>query len=268
MIRLKTAEEIEKMRVACQAVARILAEARPIVVAGASAFDVELLAERVLREMKCQPAFKGYGGYPYITTVSVNQEVIHGFPLKSKVFKKGDIVSIDVGAVYDGFYGDGAYTFIVGKTNEVGELLVRTTREALELAISIAKPGQRLGDVSYAVQSYVESRGFGVVRDFVGHGIGRMLHEDPQVPNYGKPGTGVPLKPGMTLAIEPMVTEGSWRVQVLNDGWTVVTVDGSRAAHFEHTIAITENGCEVLTENPFLYEHTTSVSPSGKFLER
>lgn len=247
MIRLKTPEEIEKMKVACHAVAVVLQESRKLVVEGASAFDIELLAEKTLRELKCRPAFKGYGGYPYITTVSVNHEVIHGFPLKSKVFKKGDIVSVDVGAVYDGYYGDGASTFIVGRIDEKGELLVKATLEALQRAISVLRPGMRLGDVSYTIQSTVERYGFGVVRDFVGHGIGRMLHEDPQVPNYGKPGTGVELKPGMTLAIEPMVTEGSWHVEILSDGWTVVTKDRSRAAHFEHTIAVTEQGCEVLT---------------------
>ncbi|ODN30349.1 type I methionyl aminopeptidase [Fervidobacterium thailandense] len=248
MIRLKTKEEIEKMKVAGQAVATVLIEVTKLIKPGATAFDVELLAEKILRELKCKPAFKGYGGYPYITTVSVNEEVIHGFPLKKKVFKEGDIVSVDVGAVYEGYYGDGAYTYVVGETDEKGWLLVNTTREALENVVRIIKPGIRLGDVSSYIQKYVESRGFGVVRDFVGHGIGRALHEDPQVPNYGKPGTGITLKPGMTLAIEPMVTEGSWHVEVLDDGWTVVTVDGSRAAHFEHTIVVTDEGCEVLTK--------------------
>uniref|UniRef100_A0A7C4CEI4 Methionine aminopeptidase n=1 Tax=Fervidobacterium thailandense TaxID=1008305 RepID=A0A7C4CEI4_9BACT len=248
MIRLKTKEEIEKMRIASQAVATVLLEVSNLIKPGATAFDVELLAERILRELKCKPAFKGYGGYPYITTVSVNNEVIHGFPLKRKVFKEGDIVSVDVGAVYEGYYGDGAWTYIVEKTDDKGQLLVTTTRQALENVISIIKPGIKLGDVSSYIQSYIELRGFGVVRDFVGHGIGKALHEDPQVPNYGKPGTGITLKPGMTLAIEPMVTEGSWHVEILEDGWTVVTVDGSRAAHFEHTIVVTEEGCEVLTK--------------------
>lgn len=247
MIRLKTKEEIEKMRIAGRAVGTILKEAKKLVVEGATAHDIEVLADKILKEMKCKPAFKGYGGYPYITTVSVNEEVIHGFPLKKKVFKKGDIVSIDVGAIYDGMYGDGAVTYIVDRTDENGEKLVNVTYESLMEAIKIIKPGIKLGDVSHTVQSYVESHGFGVVRDFVGHGVGKALHEDPQVPNYGKPGTGVTLKAGMTLAIEPMVTEGGWHVVILEDGWTVVTVDGKRSAHFEHTVLVTEDGYEILT---------------------
>lgn len=247
MIRVKTKHEIEKMRIAGRAVAAVLEQARRLVVEGATAYDIEIMAEKVIKEYRCKPAFKGYGGYPYITTVSVNEEVIHGFPLKSKVFKKGDIVSVDVGAIYEGYYGDGAATFIVGTTDEIGQKLVEVTKESLMRAIEVVKPGIRLGDVSYTIQSYVESNGFNVVRDFVGHGIGKQLHEDPQVPNYGKPGTGVILKAGMTLAIEPMVTEGGWHVVVLEDGWTVVTVDGKRSAHFEHSIVVTESGCEVLT---------------------
>uniref|UniRef100_A0A7V4NDE7 Methionine aminopeptidase n=1 Tax=Fervidobacterium pennivorans TaxID=93466 RepID=A0A7V4NDE7_FERPE len=247
MIRIKTKQEIEKMRIAGRAVAAVLEEAKKVVVEGATAHDIEIIAEKVIKEHRCKPAFKGYGGYPYVTTVSVNEEVIHGFPLKSKVFKKGDIVSVDVGAIYEGYYGDGAATFIVGSTDETGQKLVEVTKQSLMRAIELIRPGVRLGDVSYEIQSYVESHGFNVVRDFVGHGVGKQLHEDPQVPNYGKPGTGLVLKAGMTLAIEPMVTEGGWHVVVLEDGWTVVTVDGKRAAHFEHTIVITENGCEVLT---------------------
>ncbi|KAF2962291.1 type I methionyl aminopeptidase [Fervidobacterium sp. 2310opik-2] len=247
MIRLKTREEIEKMKIAGRAVGTILMESKKLVVEGATAHDIEILAEKILKELKCKPAFKGYGGYPYITTVSVNDEVIHGFPLKKKVFKKGDIVSIDVGAIYDGYYGDGAISYIVGQTDEVGEKLVKVTQESLFEAIKIIRPGIKLGDVSFTVQNYVESHGFGVVRDFVGHGVGKSLHEDPQVPNYGKPGTGITLKAGMTIAIEPMVTEGGWHVVILDDGWTVVTRDGKRAAHFEHTIAVTEDGYEILT---------------------
>ncbi|AMW33017.1 type I methionyl aminopeptidase [Fervidobacterium islandicum] len=247
MIRVKTKHEIEKMRIAGRAVAAVLEQAKRLAVEGATAYDIEIMAEKVIKEHRCKPAFKGYGGYPYITTVSVNEEVIHGFPLKSKVFKKGDIVSVDVGAIYEGYYGDGAATFIVGTTDEIGQKLVEVTKESLMRAIEVVKPGIRLGDVSYTIQSYVESNGFNVVRDFVGHGIGKQLHEDPQVPNYGKPGTGVILKAGMTLAIEPMVTEGGWHVVVLEDGWTVVTVDGKRSAHFEHSIVVTESGCEVLT---------------------
>ncbi|MEJ5257121.1 MAG: type I methionyl aminopeptidase [Fervidobacterium sp.] len=247
MIRIKTKDEIEKMKIAGRAVAEILKRAKDYVVKGSTAFDIELMAEKTLKEMNCKPAFKGYGGYPYITTVSVNNEVIHGFPLKSKIFKDGDIVSIDVGAVYEGYYGDGAVTYVVGETDERGKELVKVTYESLLEAIKTVKAGVRLGDVSYAVQNYVEKHGFGVVRDFVGHGVGKALHEDPQVPNYGKPGTGIVLKAGMTIAIEPMVTEGGWHVVILDDGWTVVTVDGKRSAHFEHTVLVTDDGCEILT---------------------
>jgi len=247
MIRIKSDLEIQKMRVAGRVVAKVLNEVKDLVIEGATAYDVELLAERIIKEENCKPAFKGYGGYPYVTTVSVNDEVIHGFPLKTKVFKKGDIVSIDVGAIYEGYYGDGAATYIVGQSDESGQKLVEVTYQSLMEAIKILRAGVKLGDVSYAVQSYVEQHGFNVVRDFVGHGVGRALHEDPQVPNYGKPGTGITLRAGMTIAIEPMVTEGGWHVVILEDGWTVVTADKKRAAHFEHTVLITDDGYEILT---------------------
>ena len=249
LVYIKSPREIEKIRIAARAVGVILDEAKKVAVEGATAWDLEMLADKILKELKCEPAFKGYNGYPYITTVSVNDEVIHGFPLKSKVFKKGDIVSLDVGAIYDGYYGDGAYTYIIGETDEIGKKLVEVTKRALEeVAIGTVRAGIRLGDVSYAIQKFVEDNGFGVIRDFVGHGVGRKLHEDPQIPNYGRKGTGIILKPGMTFAIEPMVTEGGWHVEILKDGWTVVTKDGKRAAHFEHTLVVTENGCEVLTQ--------------------
>jgi methionyl aminopeptidase len=247
MIRIKSDLEIQKMRVAGRVVAKVLNEVKDLVIEGATAYDVELLAERIIKEENCKPAFKGYGGYPYVTTVSVNDEVIHGFPLKTKVFKKGDIVSIDVGAIYEGYYGDGAATYIVGQSDESGQKLVEVTYQSLMEAIKILRAGVKLGDVSYAVQSYVERHGFNVVRDFVGHGVGRALHEDPQVPNYGKQGTGITLRAGMTIAIEPMVTEGGWHVVILEDGWTVVTADKKRAAHFEHTVLITDDGYEILT---------------------
>ncbi|QTA38703.1 type I methionyl aminopeptidase [Thermosipho ferrireducens] len=248
MIFLKSKDQIEKMKVACQAVAAILEEAEKYVVEGASAWDLEIVADKILKEYRCKPAFKGYSGYPYITTVSVNDEVIHGFPLKKKVFKNGDIVSLDVGAIYDGYYGDGAFTYVVGgTTDQIGMKLVEVTKKSLERVISRIRGGIRLGDISHEIQSFVESNGFNVVRDFVGHGVGSKLHEDPQIPNYGKKGTGPIIKPGMTFAIEPMVTEGGWHVVILDDGWTVVTRDGKRAAHFEHTVLVTEDGAEVLT---------------------
>ena len=247
MIRIKTEEEIDRMKIAGRAVAIFLKEAEKLVVPGASAWEIELLAEKVFKELKVKPAFKGYSGYEYITCVSVNEEVVHGIPRRDKVFKKGDIVSIDVGAVYKGFFGDGAMTYIVGETDESGKRLVEVTRKALEKAIEKIRAGVKLGDISYAIQSFVESSGFNVIRDYVGHGIGTALHEEPQVPNYGKPGAGVRLLTGMTLAIEPMVVEGDWRIKILEDGWTAVTVDGSRCAHFEHTIVIRETGAEILT---------------------
>ncbi|MDK2886797.1 MAG: methionyl aminopeptidase [Thermosipho sp. (in: thermotogales)] len=247
MVYIKAPQEIEKIKIASKAVATILDEGKKLAVEGATAWDFEVMAEKILKELKCKPAFKDYNGYPYITTVSINDEVIHGFPLKSKALKKGDIVSLDVGAIYDGYYGDGAYTYIVGETDETGKKLVEVTKKALEIAIKNVKEGIRLGDISYAIQKFVEDNGFGVVRDFVGHGVGKKLHEDPQIPNYGKKGTGIILKAGMTLAIEPMVTEGGWHVKILDDGWTVVTVDGKRAAHFEHTVLVKKDGAEVLT---------------------
>ncbi len=248
MIRIKTEEEIDRMKIAGRAVAIFLKEAEKLVVPGASAWEIELLAEKVFKELKVKPAFKGYSGYEYITCVSVNEEVVHGIPRRDKVFKKGDIVSIDVGAVYKGFFGDGAMTYIVGETDEPGKKLVEVTRKALEKAIEKARAGVKLGDISYAIQSFVEGNGFNVIRDYVGHGIGTALHEEPQVPNYGKPGAGVTLITGMALAIEPMVVEGDWRIKILEDGWTAVTVDGSRCAHFEHTIVIRETGAEILTK--------------------
>ena len=248
MIRVKTEEEIDRMKIAGRAVAIFLKEAKKLVVPGASAWEIELLAEKVFKELRVAPAFKGYNGYEYITCVSVNEEVVHGIPRKDKVFRKGDIVSIDVGAVYKGFFGDGAMTYIVGETDESGKRLVEVTRKALEKAIEKIRAGVKLGDISYTIQSFVESSGFNVIRDYVGHGIGTALHEEPQVPNYGKPGAGVRLLTGMTLAIEPMVVEGDWRIKILEDGWTAVTVDGSRCAHFEHTIVIRETGAEILTK--------------------
>ncbi|MCD6551076.1 type I methionyl aminopeptidase [Thermotoga sp.] len=248
MIRIKTPSEIKKMRRAGEAVAVALRKARKAVLPGKSAWDVERIVLEVFKKYGVKPAFKGYNGYKYATCVSVNEEVVHGLPLKEKVFREGDIVSIDVGAVYQGLYGDAAVTYIAGETDKKGEELVRITREALERAIRIIKPGIRLGDVSYCIQEFVESAGFNVIRDYVGHGVGRELHEDPQIPNYGTPGTGIVLRKGMTLAIEPMVSEGDWRVIVKDDGWTAVTVDGSRCAHFEHTVLIAESGVEILTK--------------------
>jgi len=248
MIRVKSKEDIEKMRVAGRAVAAALKEVQKVIRAGVSAWEVEKVVLEVFRFYKVKAAFKGYNGYKYATCVSVNEEVVHGLPRKDKIFKEGDIVSVDTGAVYDGLYCDAAVTFIVGETDEKGRKLVEVTKTALEEAIKFIKPGIRVGDLSHFIQTFVENNGFNVIRDYVGHGIGVELHEEPQIPNYGLPKTGMILKPGMTIAVEPMVSEGRWETKVLNDGWTAVTIDGSRCAHFEHTLLITEDGVEILTK--------------------
>jgi len=234
------------MRVACSIVAEVLEGLRSLICPGVTTFELDKFAsdEALKRNAKC--AFRDYHNYPSSLCCSPNNQVVHGLPNKNQL-KSGDILSLDFGVVYDGFYGDAAITVPVGVVSDTAKKLIATTERSLYAAIEMAVPGNRLGDISYAVQSFVESRGFSVVRDFVGHGIGRSLHEDPQIPNYGFPGKGVKLKPGMVLAIEPMINEKSHEVEVLNDNWTVVTCDGGLSAHFEHTVAITENGPEILT---------------------
>lgn len=246
MIILKSRREIDRMRVACRIVAEILEELRLIVCVGSTTYDLEQFAssEAVKRNSKC--AFRGYHKYPSSLCCSLNDQVVHGLPNKDPL-KSGDILSLDFGVVYDDFYGDAAITIPVGDASAAAKQLILTTEESLYAAIEMAVPGNRLGDISSAVQVYVESRGYSVVRDFVGHGIGRSLHEDPQIPNYGFSGKGIKLKPGMVLAIEPMINEKSYEVKVLDDNWTVVTCDGGLSAHFEHTVAITEDGPEILT---------------------
>lgn len=247
VIILKSRREIDRMRVACGIVAEILEGLRVLVVPGVTTYDLEQYAsvEAAKRNSKC--AFRGYHKYPSCLCCSPNNQVVHGLPSKDPL-KSGDILSLDFGVVYDDFYGDAAITVPVGSVSDVAQKLISVTEESLYAAINMAVPGNRLGDVSSAVQEYVQSRGYSVVRDFVGHGIGRSLHEDPQIPNYGLPGKGVKLKPGMVLAIEPMINEKSYEVEVLSDNWTVVTCDGGLSAHFEHTVAITENGPEILTQ--------------------
>jgi methionyl aminopeptidase len=246
VIILKSRQEIDRMRVACCIVAEVLEGLRSLVCPGATTFDLEQFAssEALMRNAKC--AFRGYHRYPSSLCCSPNNQVVHGLPNKNPL-KSGDILSLDFGVVYDGFYGDAAITVPVGIVSDVARKLISATENSLYAAIEMATPGNRLGDISFAVQSYVESRGYSVVRDFVGHGIGRNLHEDPQIPNYGFSGKGVKLKPGMVLAIEPMINEKSHEVKVLDDNWTVVTCDGGLSAHFEHTVAITDNGPEILT---------------------
>jgi methionyl aminopeptidase len=248
MIVLKSPREIELMREAGRIVALTLAVLAEKAKEGVSTAQLEEWAEEVIRKNKAIPSFKGYRGYPASICVSVNEEVVHGIPSPKRILKEGDVVSIDVGAIYRGYHGDAAITIGIGRITEEAEKLIEVTKGALEAAISAAKAGNRLGDISWAIQSYAEKHGFNVVREYTGHGIGRYMHEEPQVPNVGTPGKGVLLKPGMTLALEPMVVAGSWEVEVLPDGWTVVTKDKSLAAHFEHTIAITDGDAEILTK--------------------
>ena len=234
-----------------RAAGRILAEVKDrlkaIVRPGISTQDIDTDVEAFILSRGAQSAFKGYRGYPATVCTSVNEEVVHGIPSPKRKLREGDIIGLDLGCIVDGYYADCAVTLPVGRVSARAQELMDVTRESLGKAIVQCRLGNRLGDISHAVQSHCESHGFGVVRAFVGHGIGRELHEEPQVPNFGDPGRGTVLKAGMVLAIEPMVTMGSWEVRVLEDRWTAVTVDGSLAAHFEDTIAITQNGPEVLT---------------------
>ena len=246
MISLKSAEELEKMRRAGRVVGLVLEEMKKKAVPGVTTGELDKAAETIIRDHKAVPTFLGYQGFPASICASVNEQVVHGIPGK-RVLKEGDIIGIDVGATLDGFVGDAARTFAIGRVSAEDEKLMKVTREALEKGIAQAVDGNFAGDIGHAVQQHVEAAGYSVVRDFVGHGVGRKLHEQPQIPNYGEPGKGAKLRNGMTIAIEPMVDVGTWEVRVLGDNWTVVTKDGSRSAHFENSIAITENGPEILT---------------------
>jgi len=246
MIILKSKEEIELLRKSNQIVVHILKALRKIIKPGITTLELDSYAEEQIRKKGAIPAFKGYRGFPASLCVSVNEQLVHGIP-DSRRLKEGDIVSLDLGVVRSGFYGDAAITVPVGKISQEATRLLDVTQNALYKGIEQAKAGGRLHDISHAIQSWVEGNGFSVVRDFVGHGIGRNLHEEPQIPNFGLSNRGVQLKAGMVLALEPMVNVGTWRVKVQPDGWTVVTVDGSLCAHFEHTIAITEDGPDILT---------------------
>ena len=247
MILLKSSREIEHMRAAGRILVEVKARLKALVRPGASTKDIDEDIEAFIVGKGAAPAFKGYRGYPATVCASINDEVVHGIPSAKRKLKDGDIIGLDLGCIVEGYYGDCAITLPVGPVPERVQELLDVTRESLDKAIVQCRAGSRIGDISYAVQAHCESHGFGVVRAFVGHGIGRALHEEPQVPNFGEAGRGPVLKAGMVLAIEPMVTMGSWEVRVLEDGWTAVTVDGSLAAHFEDTIAITANGPEVLT---------------------
>lgn len=246
MIILKSPQEIERMKTPCRIVAEILELLKSEVKPGITTLALNEFAERHASKRGAKPAFKGYNGYPYSLCCSLNEQVVHGMP-NSRELCEGDILSLDFGVVRDGFYGDAALTLPVGQVSEAAQRLIRVTEESLYAAIDAAQLTNRLSDISHAVQSYVEVRGYSVVRDFVGHGIGKSLHESPQIPNFGSPGRGVKLKPGLVLAIEPMINEKGPDVKVLGDGWTAVTCDGGLSAHFEHTVAITEHGPEILT---------------------
>jgi len=247
MIICKSPVEIEKLRSSGRMVREVLEEMRGRVQPGVTTLDLERFVEKRLRQLGVAPAFKGYRGYPCCLCASVNEEIVHGIPSGRRVLKAGDIISLDLGIILEGYYGDSALTVPVGDISEPLQRLLRVTEESLELAIQKAGAGNRLGDISAAVQQYAERNGFSVVREFVGHGIGREMHEEPQIPNFGKPGHGPVLKPGMVLAIEPMVLEGHNAVRVLDDQWTSVTADGGYSAHFEHMVAVTSNGPDVLT---------------------
>jgi len=246
-VELKNKDEIALMRDAGRIVSEILDALQTAVAPGITTWDLDGIAEDLIFRKGAKPAFKGYLGFPCCLCASVNQEVIHGIPSKKKKLAEGDLIKLDFGVVYKGFYGDSARTVPVGRISDEAQRLIEATRESLHQGIAAVQVGNRIGDIGYAVQTLVEKRGFSVVRDFVGHGIGKKLHEQPQVPNFGEPGTGMKLRSGLVLAIEPMVNAGTHQVEVLDDEWTAVTLDGRLSAHFEHTVLVSEDGPEILT---------------------
>jgi methionyl aminopeptidase len=248
VINLKTPEQVERLRRANRHVAEILATLREVAAVGMSTLDLDRMAQDLCKQRKVRPAFLGLYGFPKSLCISLNEEVVHGIPSARRLLREGDLVSIDFGVVYEGMYGDAALSFGIGPMSELAERLMRTTEESLYLAIAQARPGNRIGDISAAVQRHAEAAGFSVIRDLVGHGVGAAPHEGPQVPNFGNPGQGVRLRAGMALALEPMVAAGNWAIDILDDGWTAVTADGSLAAHFEHSIFIAEDGPEILSQ--------------------
>ncbi len=249
-IALKSRDDLARIREACLVVHDVLQELRAAAVPGITTGELDALAEASCRRRGAEPAFLGYHGYPASVCISVNDEVVHGIPSPHRALAEGDIVGLDFGVVLNGFYGDSAITVPVGAVTEEARRLIEVTEGALAQAVATARPDQKVGDIGAAVQAFVEARGFSVVRDFVWHGIGRRLHEPPQIPNFGTPGTGARLRPGMVLALEPMVNAGGFRVETLEDGWTAVTQDGRLSAHFEHTVAVTEHGPEILSLPP------------------
>lgn len=267
MIVCKSPDEIAKMRAASRIVSDVLEQLRAAVEPGITTRELDELAEREIRSAGAVPAFKGYRGFPATLCVSVNEEVIHGIPSRRKL-QEGDIVSLDMGVKLDGFFGDSAITVPVGRVSKEATALLETTHAALWRAIDRVRVGARISDLGHAVQTLVESQGFSVVREFVGHGIGSSLHEEPQIPNYGQPGRGPRLAPGMVLAVEPMVNMGSPDVKVLPDGWTAVTRDGRLSAHFEHTVAVTAEGPLVLTLGVDYAERSVGVTPAAEVSRR
>ena len=247
MVILKTSREIAKMRQAGRISRRALQAAGKAVEPGVSTYEIDCIVREYIEKQGAAPSFLGYGGFPASACISVNNVVIHGIPSKSEILKQGDIVSIDVGAYFEGYHGDNAWTFPCGDISKEAQRLIDTTRESLFEGIKQAVSGNRIGDIGHAVQEYAEARSYSVVRKFVGHGVGAKLHEDPSVPNYGMSGKGIRLLPGMTIAIEPMINQGTFKVRILDDGWTTVTADGKLSAHFEHTVAITSDGTVILT---------------------
>lgn len=247
MVVIRSAAEIEKIKKASQVVASALSKIKEFVQPGVSTLELDRIAEKTIREAGALPAFKGYMGYKATLCTSINEEVVHGIPSAKRVLKEGDIIGVDCGAIVDGYYGDSAFTFPVGKVSDNATKLLQVGYESLFKGIEQMTSQKRLFDIGAAIQNYAEAYGYGIVRDYVGHGIGTKLHEDPQVPNYGKADTGFRLKAGMVFAIEPMLNEGTEEVETLADGWTVVTKDRKLSVHFEHTIVITENGPEILS---------------------
>jgi methionyl aminopeptidase len=247
MVVIKSPEEIEKIRRAGRIVAKVLLQIKDSIKPGVTTLQLDQLAERWIREEGALPAFKGYLGYKATLCTSINEEVVHGIPSARRVLKEGDIIGIDCGAIWEGYYGDAAFSFPVGKVSETATRLLQVTEESLRRGISQMTCDKRLFDIGAAIQSYVEPQGFSIVREYVGHGVGTKLHEEPQVPNYGQANTGFKLRPGMVFAIEPMVNEGGPETELMADGWTVVTKDRKLSAHYEHTIAVTEKGPDILT---------------------
>ncbi len=247
MINIKTDHEIEYMRQAGKIVGETLAMLQEVIRPGITTADLDIMAEEYINKCGAKPSFKGYYGFPASLCTSINSEVVHGIPSKSVVLKEGDIISIDCGAILNGFHGDAARTYPVGNVSAEAQKLIQVTKESFFKGVEKAVIGNRLTDISHAIQEYAESFGYSMVRDYVGHGIGRNMHEDPEVPNFGRPHRGPKLAKGMVLAIEPMVNLGDYHVKVMPNNWTVVTVDGSLSSHYENTVAITENGPEILT---------------------